>query len=68
MGRAPALWDLKDWVLSSYADADERKTAYDAYCLAADAADCFIRSGIDLCMNRFNLRSRGAEKENGDNA
>ena len=68
VGKAPAQWDLKDWVLSSYADADERKTAYDAYCLAADAADCFIRSGIDLCMNRFNLRSRGAEKEDGDNA
>ena len=58
VGKAPAEWDLKDWVLSSYADADERKTAYDAYCLAADAADCFIRSGIDLCMNRFNVRAR----------
>ena len=58
IGRAPEKWDLKDWVLSSYAIQEERKTAYDAYCLAADAADFYIRNGISLCMNRFNVRSK----------
>ncbi len=66
VGKAPDRWDLKDWVLSSYAGEEERKTAYDAYCLAADAADCFIRFGIDLSMNRFNGKARAErEKEDG---
>ena len=68
VGKPPAEWDLKDWVLSSYADAEERKTAYDAYCLAADAAALFIRSGIGLCMNRFNSRPKAEKKETGENA
>ena len=57
VGKPPAPWDLKDWVLSSYRTEEERKIAYDAYCLAADAAECFASSGIDLCMNRFNGRA-----------
>ncbi len=67
VGKQPEKWDLKDWVLSTYADEAERKAAYDALCLAADAADCFIRSGIALCMNRFNIRSR-PERETGRKA
>ena len=57
VGKPPAEWDLRDWVLSSYRTEEERKIAYDAYCLAADAAECFASSGIDLCMNRFNGRA-----------
>ena len=54
MGGCPPEWDLKDWVLSGYHTAEERQTAYDAFCLAADAALCFAKDGIDLAMNRFN--------------
>ncbi len=54
MGGCPPEWDLKDWVLSGYRTAEERQTAYDAFCLAADAALCFAKDGIDLAMNRFN--------------
>ena len=63
VGKAPAEWDLKDWVLSSYHTEEERKTAFDAYCLAADAARCFVTDGIDLCMNRFNGKAGGTKKE-----
>ena len=33
-----------------------RKTAFDAYMLAAEAALCWAEHGIDLAMNRYNKR------------
>lgn len=56
VGAPPPEWDLADWVLSKYADEETRKTAFDAYMLAAEAALCWAEHGIDLAMNRYNKR------------
>ena len=40
MGTPPPQWDLADWVLGKFQTAEERKIAFDAYMLAADAALC----------------------------
>ena len=56
MGAPPPQWDLADWVLSKFSTEEERKIAYDAYLLAADAAICGAEHGIDTAMNRFNNR------------
>ena len=57
MGAPPPEWDLADWVLSTFRTPEERKTAFDAYLLAADAALCWAEHGIDLCMNRYNKKN-----------
>lgn len=56
MGAPPPEWDLADWVLGKFADEATRKTAFDAYMLAAEAALCWAEHGIDLTMNRYNQR------------
>lgn len=56
MGAPPPQWDLADWVLSKFQTEEERKIAFDAYMLAADAAICWAENGIDTAMNRFNNR------------
>ena len=56
VGAPPPEWDLADWVLSKYADEASRKTAFDAYMLAAEAALCWAEHGIDLAMNRQSRR------------
>lgn len=56
MGAPPPEWDLADWVLGKFADEAARKTAFDAYMLAAEAALCWVEHGIDLTMNRYNQR------------
>ena len=56
MGMPPAQWDLADWVLGKFQTEEERKIAYDAYLLAADAALCWAENGIDAAMNRFKKR------------
>ncbi len=56
MGAPPPQWDLADWVLGKFPDAEARKIAFEAYMLAADAALCWAEHGIDLTMNRYNKR------------
>ena len=56
MGAPPPQWDLAAWVLSKFQTEEERKIAFDAYMLAADAALCWAEHGIDQAMNRFNQR------------
>ena len=56
MGAPPPEWDLADWVLGKFADEAARKTAFDAYMLAAEAALCWAEHGIDQTMNRYNKR------------
>ena len=56
MGAPPPEWDLADWVLGKFADEAARKTAFDAYMLAAEAALCWAEHGLDLTMNRYNQR------------
>ncbi|MHC1785997.1 MAG: aminoacyl-tRNA hydrolase [Christensenellales bacterium] len=54
VGSPPEGWDLADWVLSGFGGDQALMDA--AYLQAADAADCFLRSGIDAAMNRYNVR------------
>ena len=56
MGAPPPEWDLADWVLSKFQTEEDRKIAFDAYLLAADAALCWAEHGIDQAMNRYNQR------------
>ena len=56
MGAPPPEWELADWVLGKFQDEAARKTAFDAYMLAAEAALCWAEHGIDLAMNRYNKR------------
>ena len=56
MGAPPPQWDLADWVLSKFQTEEERKIAFDAYLLAADAALCWAEHGIETAMNRYNKR------------
>ena len=56
MGMPPPQWDLADWVLGKFQTEEERKIAFDAYLLAADAALCWAEHGIDQAMNRYNQR------------
>ncbi len=54
IGDKPEGWELADWVLSHYATKEERQAAFDAYMLAADAALCFVKEGIEAAMRNFN--------------
>lgn len=56
MGSPPPQWNLADWVLAKFQTEEERKIAFDAYMLAADAALCWAEHGIDTAMNRYNKR------------
>ena len=56
MGAPPPEWDLANWVLSRFQTEEERKIAFDAYLLAAEAALCWAEHGIDKAMNRYNQR------------
>lgn len=56
MGAPPPQWDLADFVLGKFQTEEERKTIFDAYMLAADAALCWAEKGVDLAMNRYNKR------------
>ena len=54
IGRQPPEWELADWVLSHYATAEERKTAFDAYGNAAEAVFCVANTGVEAAMQAYN--------------
>ncbi len=54
VGAPPPQWDLADWVLSRL--NDDQAPVEEAILLAAEAAEVFLRHGIDLAMNRYNKR------------
>ena len=47
IGRPAEGWDMKDWVLATYATAELRKTMFDAYMNAADAIATLITEGVE---------------------
>jgi PTH1 family peptidyl-tRNA hydrolase len=63
VGRGDSRRDLADHVLGRF-DADERETVSAAVLRAADAAETFLRDGIERVMNVFNA----AEKQDPDPA
>ncbi len=53
IGRPPPGVDPIDYVLSSFLP-EELEVIRPAIALAADAAECWVREGIEAAMNRFN--------------
>lgn len=58
IGAPPPFMDLKDWVLTRWDKAEQAELTEKSIILCAEAAECFLRSGIQLTMNRYNLHSR----------
>lgn len=63
VGRGDDRRDLADYVLGRF-DADERETVSAVVLRAADAAETFLRDGIERAMNAFNA----AEQQDPDPA
>ena len=51
-GRAPAGWDLVDWVLAPYQTPEARKVAYDSYLGACDVIEAYIASGAQAAGDK----------------
>ena len=56
MGSPPPGWDLANYVLGRFQTPEDRQTAFDAYRVAAQAAECWLKSGIDQAMNQYNRK------------
>lgn len=57
VGEKPKGWDLADYVLSRFGP-DERALMDEAVKNAADAVVTMISDGVDVAMNRFNMKKR----------
>ena len=53
IGAPPGQWDVADYVLSKFA-TEERDEVDTAIKRAADAAEDWMREGIDKCMSQYN--------------
>ncbi len=60
MGTPPPEWDLADYVLGHFDTQAARETAFSAYQLAAEAAECWLAYGIDRAMNAYNRKGQHA--------
>lgn len=56
MGNPEHKDDLKNFVLGHFDTEADRKTAFDMYTLAGDAALCWVKEGINTAMNRYNTK------------
>ncbi|MBS5521071.1 MAG: aminoacyl-tRNA hydrolase [Clostridiales bacterium] len=57
VGEKPKGWDLADYVLSRFG-AEDRKLMDEAVGAAADAVITMINDGVDVAMNRYNMKKR----------
>lgn len=55
IGRPGPGWVMADFVLSRF-DKDQLPAVTEAVKNAADAALCMVESGVDLAMNRYNIK------------
>jgi PTH1 family peptidyl-tRNA hydrolase len=53
IGPVPANWDAADFVLGKFAAA-EKDTVQEVIVRAADGAECWVTSGVEASMGRFN--------------
>jgi PTH1 family peptidyl-tRNA hydrolase len=53
VGPVPERWEARDFVLGRF-QGPERETVDEVVRRAADAVECWIRSGIATAMNRYN--------------
>lgn len=61
-GQAPEGWDLADYVLARLHGEDE-KILRGAVERAADAVELILSEGLDIAMNRVNIRTPEDEKQ-----
>lgn len=66
IGSPPPEWDPADYVLGRFAGTD-LELATQAMDVAAQAARCWIESGIQTAMTEFNGRHKKATRESDDN-
>jgi peptidyl-tRNA hydrolase, PTH1 family len=59
VGSRPDHMDLADYVLGRFGGS-EQKVVDEAVCLAADASETWLKSGLDVAMNRFNVTKKDA--------
>ncbi|WP_026371038.1 aminoacyl-tRNA hydrolase [Kallotenue papyrolyticum] len=57
IGRPPAGWDAKDYVLSNWTRAEEAALP-ELYARVADAVETVLGEGLAAAMNRFNVAPR----------
>ena len=53
IGTPPPGWDAADFVLSKFTKEDRAEIEI-AVNRAADAIECWVRDGIEICMNQYN--------------
>lgn len=58
----PPRWSTPDYVLGKFS-AEQRPLIDMAVRQAADAIETWVREGITVCMNRFNVRPEKAKKQ-----
>lgn len=58
IGAPPAQWELKDWVLSRWDQDEGAEGIREAITLAAKAGVSFLKNGMQLTMNLYNIKSR----------
>lgn len=63
VGGAPQGWELADWVLAHYQDAEARKVAFDSYLAAADAVITLIEDGVEASMRKTNKKPKPPKAE-----
>lgn len=57
IGRPPEGWDLADWVIAHYPDAQSRQQAFDSYMIAADAVLATVKEGTEAAMRQYNQKA-----------
>jgi PTH1 family peptidyl-tRNA hydrolase len=62
IGPLPDRWQLVDYVLSEIPD-ERKQNCYDGLTTAADAVELAVRKGIDLAMNRCNIRKKQKQED-----
>ena len=54
VGAKPEGWDLADWVLSRYQLREEQDAMAQAFALAADCAEDWVKNGAEHAMQCYN--------------
>jgi len=67
IGRPPANWDVKDYVLSSF-EKDEQDVIDAAVETATQAAESWVTAGMEAAMNQFNNYGKNTERDRVDPA
>lgn len=61
IGRPAQGWSVIDHVLAKFGDAD-RRAVEDVVEKIVPAVECFVKNGIDLTMNRYNIKLKNVRQ------